>query len=162
MNQNHFVIFETAPKYCILDSLIDYEDYSISSKEFLSTVVDIMVIWVKFIHFINLSSLIAMMSMLNLAISCLTTSNLPWFKDLTLQVLIQYCSWQHLILLSPLDTFTTECHCSFGPAASFYLKLSVIALHSYPVAYWTPSNLGASSSVVMPLCIFTLFIHGVL
>ena len=44
MNQNHFVIFKTAHKYCILDSLVDYEDYSISSKEFLSTVVDIMVI----------------------------------------------------------------------------------------------------------------------
>ena len=44
MNQDHFVIFEIAPKYCILDSLVDYEDYSSSSKEFLSTVVDIMVI----------------------------------------------------------------------------------------------------------------------
>ena len=32
------------PKYYILDSVVDYEGYSISSKEFLSTVVDIMVI----------------------------------------------------------------------------------------------------------------------
>ena len=30
-NQNHSVIFETAPKYCILDSFIDYKGYSISS-----------------------------------------------------------------------------------------------------------------------------------
>ena len=162
MNQDHFVIFEIVPKYCILDSLVDYEDYSISSKEFLSTVVDITVIWVKFIHSIHFSSLIPMMPMLNLDISCLTTSNLPWFKDLTLQVLIQYCSWQHRILLSPLEIFTIECHFSFGPAASFYLKLSIIALHSYPVAYWTPSNWGASSSVVISLCLFTLFIHWVL
>jgi len=29
---------------------VDYEGYSISSKEFLPTVVDIMVIWVKFTH----------------------------------------------------------------------------------------------------------------
>ena len=38
------VIFEIAPKYCILDSSVDCESYSILSKEFLSTVVDIMVI----------------------------------------------------------------------------------------------------------------------
>ena len=34
-NQDHFVIFEIAPKYCILDSFVDYEGYSISSKGFL-------------------------------------------------------------------------------------------------------------------------------
>ena len=44
MNRDHYVIFEVAPKYCILDSFVDYEDYSISSKGFLPTVVDIMVI----------------------------------------------------------------------------------------------------------------------
>ena len=42
-NRDHSVIFETASKYCILDS-VDYDGYSISSKGFLSTVVDIMVI----------------------------------------------------------------------------------------------------------------------
>ena len=30
--------------------------------------------------------------MFTLAISCLTTSNLPWFMDLTFQVPMQYCS----------------------------------------------------------------------
>ena len=50
MNRNHSVIFEDAPKYCILDSFADYDGYSISSKEFLPTVVDIMVIRVKFTH----------------------------------------------------------------------------------------------------------------
>ena len=44
MNRDHPVIFETAPKYCISDSLVDYEGYSISSKGFLSTVVVTMVI----------------------------------------------------------------------------------------------------------------------
>ena len=44
------VIFEIASKYCISDSFIDYEGYSISSKGFLPTVVDIMVIWIKFAH----------------------------------------------------------------------------------------------------------------
>ena len=38
------VISETVPKYCILDSLVDYEGYSLSSKGFLPAVVDIMVI----------------------------------------------------------------------------------------------------------------------
>ena len=44
MNRDHSVIFEIAPKYCILDSLVDYEGYSISSKGFLPTVGDVMVI----------------------------------------------------------------------------------------------------------------------
>ena len=43
-NRDHSVIFEIAPKYCVSDSLIDYEGYSISSKGFLSIVIDIMVI----------------------------------------------------------------------------------------------------------------------
>ena len=37
-------IFEIPPKYCILDSFVDYKGYSITSKGFLLTVVDIMVI----------------------------------------------------------------------------------------------------------------------
>ena len=49
-NRDHSVIFEIASKYCILDSFVDYEGYSISSNGFLPTVVDIMVIWVKFTH----------------------------------------------------------------------------------------------------------------
>ena len=44
MNRNHSVVFEIASKYCILDSLVYHEGYSISSKGFLPTVVDIMVI----------------------------------------------------------------------------------------------------------------------
>ena len=41
-NRDHSVIFEIAPKHCILESFVDYEGYSISSKGFLSAVVDIM------------------------------------------------------------------------------------------------------------------------
>ena len=44
MNRDHSFIFEIAPKYCILDSFVDYDGYSISSKGFLPTVVGIMVI----------------------------------------------------------------------------------------------------------------------
>ena len=43
MNRDHSVLFEIASKYCISDSFVDY-DGSISSKGFLPTVVDIMVI----------------------------------------------------------------------------------------------------------------------
>ena len=44
MNRDHSVIFEIASKYCILDSFVDYDGYTISSTGFLPAVVDIMVI----------------------------------------------------------------------------------------------------------------------
>ena len=44
MHRDHSVILGTAPKYCILDSFVDYEGYSVFPKGFLSTIVDIMVI----------------------------------------------------------------------------------------------------------------------
>ena len=44
MNRNHSVVFETASKYCISDSFVDYDGYSMSSKGLLPTVVDIVVI----------------------------------------------------------------------------------------------------------------------
>ena len=44
MNRDHSVIFETASKYCISDSFVDHYGYSISSKGFLPTIVDIMFI----------------------------------------------------------------------------------------------------------------------
>ena len=43
-NRDDSVIFEIASKYCISNSFVDYDGYSISSKGFLPTVVDIMVI----------------------------------------------------------------------------------------------------------------------
>ena len=44
-NRDHSVIFETAPRDCISDCFVDCDGYSISSKGFLPTVVDTMVIW---------------------------------------------------------------------------------------------------------------------
>ena len=44
MNRDHSVIFEIASKYCISDSFVDHDGYSISSDGFLPAVVDIMVI----------------------------------------------------------------------------------------------------------------------
>ena len=43
-NRDSSVVFEISFKYCILDSFVDYDGYSISSKGFLPTIVDKMVI----------------------------------------------------------------------------------------------------------------------
>ena len=94
--------------------------------------------------------------MFNLAISCLTTSNLLWFMDLTFQVPMQYCPLEHQIFLSSPGTSTTKRHFPFGQAASFFLELLVIALHPSPVAYWAPTNLGSSSFSVLSFCLFIL------
>ena len=92
-----------------------------------------------------------------LAISCLTTSSLPWFMDLTFQVPVQYCSLWHQTFLSPPDTFTTKHHFRFGPAASFFPELLVIILCSSQVAYLTCG--GSSFGVI--IFIFHS-VHGVL
>ena len=41
--RGHSVIFEIASKYCVSDSLVDCDGYSISSKRFLTAVVDTVV-----------------------------------------------------------------------------------------------------------------------
>ena len=43
-NRDHSVVFEIASSYCISDSFVDHDGYSISSKGFLSTVVDIILL----------------------------------------------------------------------------------------------------------------------
>jgi len=44
LETDHSVIFETTSKYCISDCFVDFDSYSISSKVFFPTVVDIIVI----------------------------------------------------------------------------------------------------------------------
>ena len=91
-----------------------------------------------------------------LAISCLTTSNLPWFKDLTFQVPMQYCSLQYQTLLpSPVTSTTEHCLC-FGSISYFFLEL---LLNSSPVIHWTPVDLGSSSFSVLSFCLFILFME---
>ena len=94
------------------------------------------------------------MSMFTLAIFCLTTSNLPWFMDLTFQVPVQYCSLQHQTLFPLSVTSTTGCCFCFDSVSSFFLELF---LHWSPVAYWAPINLGSSSFNVLSFCLFILF-----
>ena len=103
---------------------------------------------------VHFSSLIPKMSTFTLAISCLTTSNLPRFMDLTFQVPMQYCSTQHQTLLpSPVPSTTGCCFC-FGSISSFFLELF---LYRSSVAYWAPTDLGSSSFSDLSFC---LFIHS--
>ena len=76
-SRDHFVAFEIASKYCISDFFVDYDGYSISSKGFLPTVVDIMSSELNSPIPVHFSSLIPEV-LLTLAISCLTTSKLPF------------------------------------------------------------------------------------
>ena len=108
------------------------------------------------------------MLMFTLAISCLTTFNLPWLMDLTFQVPMKYCSLQHQILLSPpvvvqlrpqdcsmpgllkLMSLSQCCHPTISSSVHnwvlFLLWPSLILLElflcSSPVAYWRPTDLG--------------------
>ena len=103
---------------------------------------------------VHFSLLIPRMLMFTLARSCLTTSNLPWFMDLTFQVTMQYCSLQHqTLLVSPVTSTTGYCFC-FGSIPSFFLELF---LHWSPVAYWAPNDLGCSSFGILSFCVFLLF-----
>ena len=113
-----------------------------------------MVIWVNSPIPVHFSLLIPRMLTFTLVISCLTTSNLPWFMDLTFQVPMQYCSLQHRILLLSPVTSTTGYYFSFGSIPSFFLEFF---LHWSPVAYWALSDLRSSSFSILSFCLFLLF-----
>ena len=84
------------------------------------------------------------MSMFTLAISYMTTSNLPWFTDLTFQDPMQCYSLQHQTLLPSRVTSTTGCCFCFGSISSFFLELF---LHSSPVAFGYLTTWGVHLSV---------------
>ena len=94
------------------------------------------------------------MLVLTLAISSLTTSNLPWFMDLTFQVPMQYCSLQHRTFLPSPVTSTIGCCFCFGSVFSFFLELF---LHWSPIAYWAHTDLVSSPFSVLSFCLFILF-----
>ena len=138
-------IFEIAPKYCISESFVDYEDYSISSKGFLPTVVDIMVIWIKFTHSNHFSSQF---------LKCQCFCHLL------------FDHFQFTLIHGPdipssyavLFTFTTrDIHLFLGVVSIFLGPLFLLELFlcSSSVAYWTPTDLGTSSFSVISF-------HGVL
>ena len=100
------------------------------------------------------------MLMFTLAISCLTTSNLPWLMDLTFQIPMQYRSLYHrTLLLSPVTSKAGCCFC-FGSVSSFFLELF---LHWSPVAFlhWSPYRPGEflfQCPIILPFHT----VHGVL
>ena len=93
------------------------------------------------------------MSTFTLAFYSLTTSNLPWFMDLTFQFPMQYCSLQHW------PCFHHQSHPQLGGV--FALAPSLHSFSSYfstdAVTYWVPTNLGFSSFSVLSFCLFILF-----
>jgi len=93
------------------------------------------------------------MSTFTLAISCLSTSNLPWFMDLTLQVPMKYCSYN----IRPC--FHHQSHPQLGVvfALGTSLILSGLFLHWFPVACCAPTDLGSSSFSVLSFCLIILF-----
>ena len=108
---------------------------------------------------VHFSSLIPEMSMFILAISCLTTYNLPWFMELTFRFPMQYCFIQHQTLLPKPVKSTPEHYFHFDSATLFFLELF---LHSSPGAYWAPTNLGISSLsiIFLPFILFMGFSQG--
>ena len=104
----------------------------------------------------HFSSLISKMSLFTLAISYLTTFNLPWFLDLTFQVYAIFFFTASEFTPSSV-TSTTGHYFRFGSVSSFFLELF---LHSSPVTYWAPPNLGSSSFSVISLPFRT--VHGIL
>ena len=67
------------------------------------------------------------MLMFTLAVSYLTTSNLPWFMDLMFQVPVQYCSLQHQTLLpSPVTSTTGHCFRFGSVSSSFWSYFSTL------------------------------------
>ena len=70
---------------------------------------------------VHFSSLIPKMLMFTLAVSCLTTSNLPWFMDLTFQVPMRYCCLQpQTLLISPVPSTTGYCFALAPSLHSFW------------------------------------------
>ena len=88
----------------------------------------------------------------------LTTSNLPWFMDLTFHVPMQYCSLQHQTLLPPQVTSTGGWCCCFASSSSLFEGLFLLWS---PVVYWAPTDLG-SSTFQCPLFLPFHDVHGIL
>ena len=139
--QRSFCRFEIASKYCISDSFVGYESYSISSKWFLPMVVDITVIWVKLSILVHFSSLILYVDIHSWHL-LFDHFQSAWIHGPNIPVLYAYCPLQHWTLLStPVISTTRHCFC-LGSISSFFLELY---LHSSPVAYWAHTNMGSSS-----------------
>ena len=96
--------------------------------------------------------------MVTLAISCLTTSNLPWFMDLTFQVPMQYCCFWHQILLPSPVTSTARCCFCFGFVSSSFLESFFPLISSSILGTYRPGEFIFQCPIFLPFLTF----HGVL
>ena len=152
MDRDHSFGFEIASKYCISDSFVDHDGYSISCKGFLPTVVDIMVIWVKFTH-----SSILVLWFLECQHSLLPSLVCP------LPICLDSWTWHsrflcNIALYSIGPCFYHQSHTAgysfcFGSIPSFFLELF---LHWSPVAYWAPTDLGSSSFSILSFWLYSM------
>ena len=101
--------------------------------------------------------LIPKMLVFTLAISCLTTSKLPWFMDLTFEVPKQCCSLQHrTLLLSPITSTSGSC---FALAPSLHLSRVISPLISSSIlGTYRPGELIFQCPIFLPFHT----VHGVL
>ena len=93
------------------------------------------------------------MLMFTLAISCLTTFNLPWFMELIFRFLY------NIALYSIFLYFHHQSYPQLG-VVLLWLCLFILPgvfLHWSPVVYWAPTNLGSSSFSVLSFCLFIGF-----
>ena len=92
------------------------------------------------------------MSVFTLAISCLTIQiyldSWTWHSRFLYNIVLY-----SIRLLLPV-TFTAGHRFCFGSFTYFFLKLF---LHSSPVTYWAPTNLGSSFFSVLSFCLLILF-----
>ena len=146
-NRDHSVVFDIASKYCILDSFVDYDVYAISSKGFLPTVVDIMVMWVKFTHCrVDVHSFHLLFH--HFQFTLIHGPNIPGSCAIL------------FFTASDFASITSHIHnwvlFFFGSISSFFLELF---LHWSPGAYWSPTDLGSLSFSVLSFCLLMLFME---
>ena len=103
--------------------------------------------------------MISKTSVLTLGISCLTTSNLPWFMDLTFQVPLQYCS-----VFTASDFTSITSHIQSWVVVLLWLRLFILSWVSSPLisssllgTYWPGDFI-----FQCPIFLSVHTVHGVL
>ena len=147
MYRDHSFIFEIAPKCCISDSFVDYEGSSISSKGFMPTVIDIMVILVKFAH----------SGPFQFTDSCYLLFDHFQFTLIHGPNIPGSCA---ILFFTALDFTSTTSHIPSWALLSLWLCLfsfSGVISPLFSSSILGPTDLGRSSVSVLSFCLFILF-----